>query len=209
VVKRKNPWTDHYTRRAQEEGFPARSVFKLREVQEKYRLISPGDRVLDLGCAPGAWSKYALKMVGPRGLVVGVDLAEVKISAPNFVFLQADVFEISPEELRRWAPEGFQVVLSDLAPKTTGDRTGDHFRSLHLARRALELARHLLSPGGNFMVKVFEGEKLPVFRKEVEALFSRVKPFRPRSTRKASREIFLLAFGKRAGTSEKGERSSL
>ena len=196
MTKRKNPWADHYTRRAKEEGFPARSVFKLREAQEKYRLIRPGDRVLDLGCAPGAWSKYALKIVGPKGLVVGVDREEVKLSAPNFVFVRVDVFELDPEVLRRLVPEGFQVVLSDLAPKTTGDRSGDHFRSLHLARRALELARELLSPGGNFMVKIFEGEKSPEFLREVQTIFRRVKPFRPKSTRSTSREIFVLGFDK-------------
>jgi len=197
VRKKKNPWADHYSRRAREEGFPARSVYKLKEAQQKYRLISSGDVVLDLGCAPGAWSKYALKVVGPAGLVVGVDLSPVKISAPNFVFIREDVFEIVPDKLREISPKGsYDVILSDLAPKTTGDRSGDHFRSLHLARQALALARELLAPGGNFMVKVFEGERTPAFREEVSTLFEKVKPFRPRSTRSASREIFIVGLKK-------------
>ncbi len=200
MAKGKNPWADHYTRKAREEGFAARSVYKLREAQEKYRLLRPGDRVLDLGCAPGAWSQYALKIVGPRGLVVGVDLNPVKLSAPNFVFLQRNVFELQPEELRALAPEGFQVILSDMAPKTTGDRSGDHFRSLALARRALELARELLLPGGYFMIKVFEGERFPLFRKEVEEYAQqKVRIFRPKSTRSRSREIFLIGQRKNQG----------
>ncbi|OAQ21619.1 SAM-dependent methyltransferase [Thermosulfurimonas dismutans] len=193
--KKKNPWADHYTRKAKQEGFPARSVYKLKEAQSKYRLLKPGDVVLDLGCAPGAWSKYALKIVGPKGLVVGLDLGQVSLKTAHFVFLQKDVFEISSEELRALSPKDFyDAVLSDLAPKTTGDRSGDHFRSLHLARRALELACELLSPQGVFMVKVFEGERFPVFREEVARHFKRIKLFRPKSTRSSSREIFVLAF---------------
>ena len=202
VRKKKNPWADHYSRRAREEGFPARSVYKLKEAQQKYRLISSGDVVLDLGCAPGAWSKYALKVVGPAGLVVGVDLNPVKISAPNFVFIREDVFEIVPDKLREISPKGsYDVILSDLAPKTTGDRSGDHFRSLHLARRALALARELLAPGGNFMVKIFEGERTPGFREEVKRCFQRIKVFRPTSTRSGSREVFIIGFSVTHGKS--------
>lgn len=193
--KRKNPWADHYTLKAKQEGFPARSVYKLQEAQNKYRLLKPGDVVLDLGCAPGAWSRYALRIVGPKGLVVGLDLTPVSLKAESFVFLNRDVFETSSEQLRALSPKKYyDVVLSDLAPKTTGDRSGDHFRSLNLARRALELARELLSPQGVFMVKVFEGERFPAFREEVAGHFKKVKLFRPRSTRSSSREIFVLAF---------------
>jgi len=196
--KKKNPWADCYTRKAKEEGFVARSVYKLKEAQQKYRLLKAGDIVLDLGCAPGAWSQYALKMVAPKGWVVGLDLNPVSLKAPHFVFLQKDVFEVSFEELRKLSPKGFyDAVLSDLAPKTTGDRSGDHFRSLSLARRALELASELLSPQGLFMVKVFEGERFPAFREEVAGRFKRLKLFRPKSTRSSSREIFVLAFEKK------------
>ena len=193
--KRKNPWADHYTLKAKQEGFPARSVYKLQEAQNKYRLLKPGDVVLDLGCAPGAWSRYALRIVVPKGLLVGLDLTPVSLKAESFVFLNRDVSEISSEQLRALSPKKYyDVVLSDLAPKTTGDRSGDHFRSLNLARRALELARELLSPQGVFMVKVFEGERFPAFREEVAGHFKKVKLFRPKSTRSSSREIFVLAF---------------
>ncbi len=196
--KRGREWADHYTRKAKKEGFPARSVYKLQEAQKKYRLLRKGDIVLDLGCAPGAWSKYALQVVGSQGKVIGVDLQPVNLQAEGFYFVQEDVFEIASEVLRELSPRrGYDVVLSDLAPKTTGDRSGDHFRSLHLARRALELAQELLFPGGHFMVKVFEGEKFPEFKKEVEEVFRRIKLFRPRSTRASSREIFILGMDKR------------
>ncbi len=192
----KKTWADHYTRKAKAEGFAARSVYKLQEAQKKYGLLKPGDIVLDLGCAPGAWSQYALKVVGPSGKVVGVDLSAVNLSAPNFVFREEDVFELEVEELRVLSPKAcYDVVLSDLAPKTIGERSADHFRSLHLARRAWELAQALLCSGGNFMVKVFEGEKFPDFKKQVQKYFQKTKLFRPKSTRSASREIFFIGLG--------------
>jgi 23S rRNA (uridine2552-2'-O)-methyltransferase len=190
---------DHYFKKAKSEKYPARSVYKLKEADQKYRLLKKGQAVLDLGAAPGSWSKYALEKVGPRGIVVGVDLSPVKISAANFRFLLADIFELSPEDLLRLAGRpAFDVVLSDMAPKTTGDRNGDHFRSIALAERALELAEALLRPGGVFMVKVFEGEAFPRYVEEVKRRLGPVKRFRPKSTRSSSREIFVLVASKKA-----------
>jgi len=190
---------DHYFKKAKSEKYPARSVYKLKEADQKYRLLKKGQAVLDLGAAPGSWSKYALEKVGPRGIVVGVDLSPVKISAANFRFLLADIFELSPEDLLRLAGRpAFDVVLSDMAPKTTGDRSGDHFRSIALAERALELAEALLRPGGVFMVKVFEGEAFPRYVEEVKRRLGPVKRFRPKSTRSSSREIFVLVASKKA-----------
>ncbi len=184
---------DYYAQKAKAEKYPARSVYKLKEADQKYRLLRPGQAVLDLGAAPGSWSKYALERVGKTGLVVGVDLSPVKIKHPHFIFLQRDIFEVEPEELlaacRR---EAFDVVLSDMAPKTTGDRSGDHFRSVELAEKALQIAERVLRPGGSFMVKVFEGEAFPRFVEEVKRRLGPVKRFRPKSTRASSREIFVL-----------------
>ncbi|OAG28081.1 RlmE family RNA methyltransferase [Thermodesulfatator autotrophicus] len=185
---------DYYAKKAKQEKYPARSVYKLKEADQKYRLLRRGQKVLDLGAAPGSWSKYALEKVGKTGLVVGVDLNPVKVSAPNFVFFQADIFELSPEELcEKTGVSVFDAVLSDMAPKTTGDRSGDHFRSVHLAERALEIAEKVLKPGGVFLVKVFEGEAFPRFVEEVKKRLGPVKRFRPKSTRSESREIFVLA----------------
>ncbi|AEH45027.1 ribosomal RNA methyltransferase RrmJ/FtsJ [Thermodesulfatator indicus DSM 15286] len=185
---------DYYAKKAKQEKYPARSVYKIKEADQKYRLLRRGQKVLDLGAAPGSWSKYALEKVGKNGLVVGVDLSPVKISAPNFVFLQQDIFELNPEELcEKASVSAFDAVLSDMAPKTTGDRSGDHFRSVHLAKRALEIAEKVLKPSGVFFVKVFEGEAFPGFVDEVKKRIGPVKRFRPKSTRSESREIFVLA----------------
>lgn len=185
---------DYYAKRAREEKYPARSVYKLKEADQKYRLLKPGQAVLDLGAAPGSWSKYALERVGKKGLVVGIDINPVKISHPRFLFLPGDIFELEPEEIRqKTGVEFFDAVLSDMAPKTTGDRSGDHFRSVALAERALFFARKLLKPGGIFLVKVFEGEAFPRFVEEVKKDIGPVKRFRPKSTRASSREIFVLA----------------
>ncbi len=189
---------DHYFKKAKAEKYPARSVYKLQEADRKYRLLKAGQAVLDLGAAPGSWSKYVLKKIGPKGIVVGVDLSPVKISHPRFRFLQADIFSVSDAELLRLAERPrFDVVLSDMAPKTTGDRSGDHFRSITLAERALELAEALLAPGGAFMVKVFEGEAFPRFVESVKTRLGPVKRFRPKSTRSSSREIFVLVTARR------------
>ncbi len=189
---------DHYFKKAKAEKYPARSVYKLQEADRKYRLLKAGQAVLDLGAAPGSWSKYVLKKIGPKGIVVGVDLSPVKINHPRFRFLQADIFSVSDAELLRLAERPrFDVVLSDMAPKTTGDRSGDHFRSITLAERALELAEALLAPGGAFMVKVFEGEAFPRFVESVKTRLGPVKRFRPKSTRSSSREIFVLVTARR------------
>jgi len=194
-MAKKNPWFDKWAKKAKEKGFPARSVFKLEEIQKKYRILRPGFLVLDLGCAPGSWSKFAAKLVGAKGKVVGVDLQEVKISLPNFVFLQKDAFTLGNKDFEALEIKNFDVVLSDMAPKTTGDKFGDHVRSVELAKKAFELAIQLLKKGGSLVIKVFEGEKTPLLKKEIEKSFKSVKFFKPKSSRKESREIFIIALG--------------
>ena len=147
-MAKKNPWFDKWAKKAKEKGFPARSVFKLEEIQKKYRILNPGFVVLDLGCAPGSWSKFAAKEVGTKGKVVGVDLQEVKVSLPNFVFLQKDAFLLQKRDFEAFGIRNFDVILSDMAPKTTGDKFGDHVRSVELAKKAFELAKELLKKGG-------------------------------------------------------------
>jgi 23S rRNA (uridine2552-2'-O)-methyltransferase len=186
---------DHYHRKAKEEGFLARSAYKLQEIQKKFRLLRSGAKVLDLGCAPGAWTQVALPLVGTQGLVVGVDLEAVELSHPRFRFIQGDAFRLKPEDL----PEApFDCVLSDMAPKTSGVKVRDQALSAELCLHALEVARRHLKPGGSLVVKLFEGEDAGRVRQEISEAFTSLKLFRPESTRQASVEIYLIATGKKA-----------
>lgn len=184
---------DPYAQRAKDEGYEARSVFKLREIQRRFALLRPGQRVVDLGCYPGSWSRYVLEVLGGRGVLVGVDL-----SAPAFggaTWIARSVHEVTPDELRQALGGSADVVLSDMAPATTGDKFTDHVQQIELARRALELAVAVLAPGGSFVAKVFEGGEAKDFENEARACFERVKRVRPEAVRKQSREWYLVAKG--------------
>ena len=188
---------DHYFHRAKKEGFIARSVYKLEEVDRRVRLLRPGQRVLDLGCHPGSWLQYCARVVGKRGLVVGIDTRKISVELPPHVHLvQADVFELSPADLHHFSNE-FDVVLSDLAPATTGIRSVDSDRSSLLFQRALALADDLLVPGGHFLGKIFQGSGFDEIVRELKSKFRKVKGIKPRATRKESKEIFLVAMDKR------------
>jgi len=192
-----NTWEDHYTRRARQERWLARSVYKLEEIDRKVRLIRPGDRVLDLGCYPGSWSQYSVVKVGPKGEVVGVDLKEPdRFSSPRFRFIAADVLSLDVAWLREQVGTR-DLVISDLAPATSGISVTDTSRSIELARRALEVALVVLIKGGHFLCKVFEGPEVKAFRTELAEHFARVQTHRPSAVRKASREIYLLAMNRR------------
>ena len=196
-----NTWEDHYTRRAREERWLARSVYKLEEIDRKVRLFHAGDRVLDLGCYPGSWSQYSVLKVGPKGDVVGVDVKKPdRFSSPRFRFIQADVLLLDVEWLRKQVGTR-QLVISDLAPATSGIHVTDTSRSMELARKALEVALALLDRRGHFLCKVFEGPEVNAFRTELAGHFSKVQTLRPSAVRKASREIYLLAMNR---TSEAG-----
>jgi 23S rRNA (uridine2552-2'-O)-methyltransferase len=188
---------DYYRSRAQAEGYVARAVYKLKEVDEKYHLIKKGQRVLDLGCSPGSWLQYILARTGPDGLVVGVDVAPLNIAvAPPLYFVHAEVASLDLETIIAISPK-FDVVLSDLAPKTTGMRQVDQQRSLELAWLAWEWARKLLREGGHFLVKVFEGPDTPALVAVLKQNFSVCRPIKPAGSRPASREIYLLGLKKR------------
>ena len=188
---------DHYFRRAKKEGFIARSVYKLEEVDRRVRLFKPGQRVLDLGCHPGSWLQYCARAVGKRGLVVGVDTRTISIELPPHVhFIQADVFELLPTDLYQISAE-FDVVLSDLAPATTGIRSVDSSRSFTLFQRALILADDVLVPGAHFLGKIFQGSGFDEMVKELKSRFDKVKIIRPRATRSQSKEVYLVAMGKK------------
>jgi len=192
--KKKNQWQDHYTRRAKKEHFPARSVYKLQEIQQKHQLIKKGYKVLDLGCAPGSWLLYAAKLTGDRGRVVGIDLKPLTGQFPsNAEIIIADVFSLDVESLGA----DFNVVLSDMAPATTGHKDVDAARSYNLCETALGIAQSVLRPGGSFACKIFQGPDFKTFTDIVKGSFNELKIFKPRSSRKASKEIFVIGKGKK------------
>ncbi len=194
MVKR-NKWEDHYTRRARDEKYVARSVYKLEEIDRRFKLIGRGHRLLDLGCYPGSWSQYSLEKVGPKGEVVGVDLREPeRLSAANFRFIKADVITLDIEWLAKEI-ELRDTVISDLAPQTTGIKVADTSRSMGLAKKALEISLLLLKEKGHFLSKVFEGEDLKAFRNEVKKRFGQMHLIRPSAVRKRSKEIYIVGLG--------------
>ena len=187
---------DRFAQRARDEGYAARSVYKLEEVQRRFKLLRRNQRVVDLGCFPGSWSSYALERIGPEGVLVGVDLEAPAL--PGGTWIAASVYDVEPETLLEALGGPADVVLSDMAPATTGQRDADHFAQIALAERAFDLAAATLAPGGAFVTKVFEGKEAQGFQKAVKARFDKVKRVRPEAVRKQSREWFLVATGFRA-----------
>ncbi|WP_028573760.1 RlmE family RNA methyltransferase [Desulfonatronovibrio hydrogenovorans] len=185
---------DHYFNRAKRDNYPARSVYKLKEMDKKFKLLGPGRKVLDLGAAPGSWSLFAAHKVGDRGLVLAVDLNEPGVSFPEQVsFVQGDIFEDSSEVARRIRENApYDLVMSDMAPKTTGVKFTDQARSFSLAMQALEVAGSRLRPGGGFVVKILEGPDIRELQDNMRTMFKRVKHFKPKSSRAESKEIFLV-----------------
>jgi len=199
-----NQWADHYTHRAQKDRYPARSVYKLKEMQAKYNLIRPGNRILDLGCAPGSWLLFAAEKTGPKGCVVGIDIMPVTIPLPGQVqVFTTDMLSLKPDFWRDIG-QPFDLILSDLAPATTGNKIVDTARSLDLCELALRLACDHLTAGGSFICKIFQGPDFKSLVEKVKPLFRRHDIFKPQSSRKASREIYIsgLSFlgGNHVGT---------
>ena len=185
---------DRFHQRAQQAGFRSRAVFKLEEIDHAVDLFHAGDRVLDLGCAPGSWLQYAATRVGAKGRLVGIDRAELRAGIAGARLLAGDVFEISADELRGDLA-AFDVVMSDMAPDTTGIRHVDQTRSEALFERALEIAGETLAPGGAFVAKLFQG---PDFQKLVAACrarFDKVKLMKPDASRQFSIEQYVVAKG--------------
>src|SRR6056297_232401 len=191
---------DYYAKRAKQEHFPARSVYKLQEIQKKFVLIRKGQRVLDLGCAPGSWAKFAAGITGPGGRVIGIDQKPVTEKLPGHVaVLNEDVLALAeaPQRCEALVEGPVDVVISDMAPSTTGKKDVDAARSYHLSRAALTIAEKVLAPGGAFVCKIFQGEDFQGFMDEVKAGFQTCKTFKPRSTRKESKETYVIGVGKK------------
>lgn len=208
---RKNPYAkpDRFTRAAKDAGYPARSVFKLEEIDRRTRLFSrpspgrrpsPGGRggmrVLDLGATPGSWALYAAKKIGPSGHLLAVDLEPLGATLPPWAeFIQGDALSLGNEALARFAP--YDAVLSDMAPRTTGNRVTDQARSFELFMRALAVAASLGAPGSSFVGKIFMSDDLPQARAELRKHYVTERLIRPEGTRSVSTEIFVVGLEKR------------
>ena len=203
----KNP-QDHYFKKAKQEGFVARSVYKLEEIDTRMRLFRGGYRVLDLGAAPGSWLQYASRAVGDKGRVVGVDRLPVRaVLAANVTVIHADVFEVEPEQLLADGGQ-YHVVMSDMAPTTGGNRFTDHVRSVELCERALLLADNVLRRGGSWVCKIFDGEDLPPFVAKARLRFERFKRIKPKGTRRESVELYIVGQGFRGPPPQNDEQHS-
>ena len=188
-------WDDYYAQKARREGWVARSAYKLEEIQKKYSVLKRGGQVLDLGCCPGSWLQVASKLVGKSGLVVGIDISPLKHAMPDNVrFIQADA--LSLEGLPAEFPHEFDTVLSDMAPKTSGKKFVDTQRSLILCKAALHFSGRYLKAKGTLVCKVFQGDGFNEFVDMLKERFEKIRLFRPRSTRKASREIYAVGLNR-------------
>ncbi len=189
---KRNPWQDHYSRKAQKENYAARSVYKLQEIQKKFSLIRKGDRVLDLGCAPGSWLKYAAQLTGGSGAVVGIDIKPVSVKLPAHVNVHQGDVRAPDTALLEKLGKPFNAVISDMAPNTTGNKDVDAARSFRLCEAALDLCHDVLAIRGVFVCKIFQGEFIQEFSDRVKSAFKSQHLFKPKSSRKASKEIFII-----------------
>lgn len=190
---------DRFFLQAKQEGFRARSAYKLQEIDQRFQLFRKGMAVLDLGAAPGGWLQVLSKSVGPKGKVVGIDLQPIQGMGPTVLTAVLDIYaEDLDEKLHEFHEGLFDAVTSDMAPKTTGIKMTDEARSIALAEQALALCGRFLKPGGSFVAKIFEGRGTDDYLHEVKRAFRKVKLIRPEATRERSMEIFVVAQGFRA-----------
>ena len=185
---------DRFFKQAKREGYLARSAYKLLEIQDRHRLLKPGQIVLDLGCAPGSWLQVASEIVTPKGRVLGIDLTRVSHPMPDHVrTIEGDAFAQDPAALIDLAQSRFDAILSDMAPKTTG--SVDDLVSAQLCRQVLGIAPSLGKAGSCLIMKILEGAEYQPVMEETRQLYASVKGLRPQATRDVSREIFIIATG--------------
>ena len=187
--------SDPYVVRAKREGFRSRAAYKLAEIDDKYRLLKPGTRVVDLGATPGGWSEIAARRVGVAGRVLAIDVLDIKPIA-GVEFLKLDFLDAAaPQRLKDLLGGQADLVLSDMAANATGHRQTDHLRIMALAEAAAHFAREVLAPGGSFLCKVLQGGTEPALLAELKRDFASVKHVKPPASRSDSAELYLLARG--------------
>jgi len=185
---------DAYVRKAQQAGYRSRAVFKLLEINDRDHILRPGMTIIDLGAAPGGWSQAAAKIAGERGRVIALDILPME-PLPGVWILQGDFREeaVVAELLKILGEQRVDLVISDMAPNISGMKAVDQPRAMYLAELALDLARKVLSPGGTLLVKAFQGEGIDEFRRELQRSFRTVITRKPKASRPASREVYMLA----------------
>ena len=189
---------DFYSQKAFAEGYPARSVFKLQEMNDRFSLLKKGIKVLDLGAAPGSWTMFVLEKIGDNGSVMAVDLQDLskKLNAPNLTFIKGDLFADTVQEtIAKESP--FDLVISDAAPATTGNRIVDTAQSEGLAELALFYAERMLKPGGSFVAKIFQGGAQQKLLADMRKIFAESKGFKPKACRTESFETYLVGLRKK------------
>lgn len=194
----KEHFDDHWVAKAQAEGYRSRASFKLLEIADKDKLFRPGMTVLDLGAAPGGWSQVAARRLQGNGIIIASDILPMEAIA-DVTFLQGDFREeaVYNELLKILDGRQVDLVLSDMAPNMSGNRSVDQPRAMYLVELALEMAREVLAPNGSFLVKVFQGEGSDAFRKDMQQLFNRVVTRKPDASRPRSSEVYLLGSGRK------------
>ncbi len=185
---------DHYFHKAKNENYLARSIYKLEEIDQRYKVLKKGNFVVDLGYYPGSWIQYTSKVIGEEGRVVGIDIQEVNkklTGIQNVRVYQKDIFNIT-DLAQLDVAEPFDVVLSDMAPSTTGIQSVDQIRSLNLVESVFGLLPKFLKPGGNFVIKVFDSQDAQNYLKTQKNLFNEFHYLKPKSTRSVSKEFFVI-----------------
>lgn len=192
----KEHFKDPYVKMAQKDGYRSRASYKLLEVQEKDRILRPGMTVVDLGSAPGGWSQVTSKVIGDRGRLIASDILLMD-SIPDVTFIQGDFTEdeVFAQLLEAIGDGPVDLVISDMAPNMSGVKSADLPRAMYLCELALDLATRVLRPGGDFLIKIFQGEGFTEYHKQVRQLFDKVQMRKPDSSRDRSREQYLLARG--------------
>jgi 23S rRNA (uridine2552-2'-O)-methyltransferase len=194
----KEHFNDPYVKKAQKDGYRSRASYKLLEIQEKYRIIRPGMSVVDLGAAPGGWSQVTSRLIGGQGRLIASDILEMD-SIPDVTFVQGDFTqdEVLEQILAAVGNSHVDLVISDMAPNMSGTPAVDIPKSMFLCELALDLATRVLKPGGDFLIKIFQGEGFDVYLKDARQKFDKVQMIKPDSSRDRSREQYLLARGYR------------
>ncbi|PWB31184.1 23S rRNA (uridine(2552)-2'-O)-methyltransferase RlmE [Pseudomonas sp. SDI] len=194
----KEHFNDPYVKKAQKDGYRSRASYKLLEIQEKYRLIRPGMSVIDLGAAPGGWSQVTSRLIGGQGRLIASDILEMD-SIPDVTFIQGDFTqdEVLAQILEAVGNSHVDLVISDMAPNMSGTPAVDMPKAMFLCELALDLATRVLKPGGDFLIKIFQGEGFDVYLKDARQKFDKVQMLKPDSSRDRSREQYLLARGYR------------